>query len=107
MLKIVAFFNPADGVTVDAFEDWYLNKHVADARKIPGLRRYTIHKSNLAAEKSPRYFRLAELEFDDLPAAERALASPEYEHALRDAKSFIKDHARYYFDSTVIVPERE
>ena len=107
MLKIVAFFNPADGVTVDAFEDWYLNKHVADARKIPGLRRYTIHKANEAAEDKPRYFRLAELEFDDLPAAERALASADYQYALRDAKSFITDHARYYFDSKVIVPERE
>jgi uncharacterized protein (TIGR02118 family) len=106
MLKIVALFNPADGVSIEAFEDWYLNKHVVDARKIPNLRRYTIHRVHSSVQERSAHFRLAELEFDDLPSAERSLASPEYQYALRDAKSYIKDHIRYIFESTEVILQK-
>lgn len=102
MLKIVALFSPADGVSIEDFEHWYLNKHVQDACKIPNLRKYTIHRVHPSFEKASEYFRLAELSFDDLASAEDALSSAQYQEALSDARHFIKNHVRYFFESTEI-----
>jgi uncharacterized protein (TIGR02118 family) len=83
------------------FEEWYRNQHIADARKIPGLIKYTV---NLAVPSNGQklYYRMAELCFADRATFEAAFASPEWKHAFEDAQAYIADHLRVTFDSTDI-----
>jgi uncharacterized protein (TIGR02118 family) len=97
MLKFVALWNLAPDVSEAEFERWYRDTHIADARRIPGLRRYTVNRAARPGDAATRYYRMAELSFDSYDAAQVALASPEWQHAFRDASGRIADHLRLFF----------
>jgi uncharacterized protein (TIGR02118 family) len=40
MIKVVSIWALPSGMSESEFEDWYVGRHIADAKKIPGLRRY-------------------------------------------------------------------
>ena len=73
MLKVVSLWNLREGVAVEDAEKQYFEVHVPMAKKIPGLRKYTIAKGR---GKNPAFFRMAELYFDDMEAAKKGLSSP-------------------------------
>ncbi len=103
MIKVVSIWQlPAD-MAEDEFERWYIAKHVHDAQKIPGLRRYTINRVIPEERGSSRFYRMAELSFDTIEAAREAFVSPEWNYAFADAKPYIGDFMRFYFDSQDIV----
>lgn len=97
MLKFVALWNVAPGLSEAEFEDWYRRVHVEDARRIPGLRRYTINRVAPAEAEGSAYYRMAELCFDSHDAAKAAMASPEWQHAFHDARDKIAGHVRLFF----------
>ncbi len=97
MLKFVALWNLAPDVNEADFERWYQETHVEDARRIPGLRRYTVNRAAQPVRADARYYRMAELTFDSYSAAQSALATPEWQHAFQDAKGRIADHLRLFF----------
>jgi hypothetical protein len=45
---------------------------------------------------------MAELCFDSLDSAEKAMESPQWQHAFNDAKAWICDHVRLWLDSESI-----
>lgn len=102
MLKFVALWNIKDGVSEEAFEAWYRHTHIADARRIPGLRRYTVNRVADSVRGQSRFYRMAELTFDSHAAAAQALQTPEWAHAFRDAQPYITDHLRLQFESEEI-----
>jgi|Laugresbdmm110sn_1035088.scaffolds.fasta_scaffold55783_3 uncharacterized protein (TIGR02118 family) len=102
MLKFVAMWNIAPGVTTGDFEDWYNRIHIPDAKKIPGLIAYTTNKVNPHKSAASQYYRMAELCFDSLDSAEKAMESPQWQHAFNDAKAWICDHVRLWLDSESI-----
>jgi uncharacterized protein (TIGR02118 family) len=83
MQRVVIYLQRRADLTQPAFFDWWLGQHKALAEQLPGLRQYTI---SLAAEAPDGPFDgIAELWFDDLPAAEAAFASSAGQAARADA----------------------
>lgn len=106
MYKFVAMWNIRPGVTEADFERWYVERHMGDAKRIPGLVRYTVNRVSDSARDGSPYYRMAELCFASRESFERAFASPEWKHAFADAQGYIADHVRLQFESTDVPLER-
>ena len=87
MAKLVVLYKkPADAA---AFDDYYFNKHVPLAHKIPGLKRYEVNSAPITSPggTSP-YHLIATLEFDSMGALQQALGSSEGTAAAGDLANF-------------------
>lgn len=71
-----------------AFQDYYLNSHLAVAAKLPGLRSLRYSFDLAAADGPAPYFAIAEAEFDSAEAYEAAMASPEGQQVLADIPNY-------------------
>ena len=76
MAKLMVLYGtPTD---IAAFDAHFLEKHVAIAKKIPGLRRYEVSAGPVATPGgTSRFHRVAQLEFESMLALGAALGSPE------------------------------
>ena len=97
MLKQVSLWNLRPGVSLEEAEKQYLNVHVPVAKKIPGLRKYTIAKAR-GGERP--FYRMAELYFDDKDALNAGFSSPEGKATKEDEafRSFTADMTFMFFD---------
>lgn len=83
---LVLYQPPADPA---AFDRYYAEIHIPIARKMPGLRAYTVSAGRpavLAGDAAPHL--VAELDFDNRAALEKALQSPEGQAAAADLAHF-------------------
>ncbi len=103
MIKVVSIWALPAGMLEEEFEAWYIDQHVNDAQKIPGLRRYTINRVVPEERANSKFYRMAELSFDTLEAARAAFESAEWRYAFADAKKYVGEFMRFYFDSKDIV----
>ena len=71
---IVLFGKPTDP---QAFDEQYWKEHVPLSKKMPGLKKYTVHKVVSAPRGEPAYYQVVELEFESMDALKKALESPE------------------------------
>jgi uncharacterized protein (TIGR02118 family) len=60
----------------DFFEQHYREVHVPLVKKMPGMRRYTFSR-DARPVRGDLYYRVGEVDFDDITALQRAFASPE------------------------------
>jgi len=97
MFKVISLWNLKPGVSPEEAEKQYYEVHVPIAKKIPGLRKYTIAK---ARGKDRPYYRLAERYFDDKDALNAGFASREGKATIEDPGfvSRIQDRLLLYFD---------
>jgi len=65
------------------FERHYREVHVPLVKKLPGVRRYTFSRAARAV-RGDVYYRVVELDFDDITALTQAFASPEGRAAAAD-----------------------
>jgi uncharacterized protein (TIGR02118 family) len=87
MARLLVLFNqPADPA---AFDRYYFETHVPIAKKIPGLRSYTVNAGNpmMVAGTFPAHL-IAELDFDTMADLQAAMASPEGQAAAADVANF-------------------
>lgn len=96
----MALWNIRPGLSEAEFERWYVEQHMLDAQRIPGLIGYTVNRVAGGSQSRSRYYRMAELCFATAADFEKAFVSPEWKHAFADAQSYIVDHLRLQFDST-------
>lgn len=83
---VVMYKTPTDAA---AFDEHYFAKHVAIAKRIPGLRNYQVSEGPVATPAGPSgYHLIATLEFDDLAAIQNGFASPEGQAAIADVGTF-------------------
>ncbi|MBD5634778.1 MAG: EthD family reductase [Candidatus Eremiobacteraeota bacterium] len=85
--RLLAMYDvPADPT---AFEQYYHGTHLPLAKRIPGLRSYSINKGPIAAARgtSP-YYLIATLEFDSLEAMQAGMSAPEGRAASADVANF-------------------
>jgi uncharacterized protein (TIGR02118 family) len=84
---VVMYKTPRDAV---AFDKYYSEKHIALAKKIPGLRKYEISKGGgVATPAGPSdYHLVAILQFENLAAIQKAVASAEGQAAVADVQNF-------------------
>jgi uncharacterized protein (TIGR02118 family) len=74
---------------ISAFDRHYFEKHVAIAKKLPGLRKFEVSQGPVGTPAGPSAFHLiATLTFDNLAAIQSAFASPEGRAAAADVQSF-------------------
>ena len=59
----------------DWFERHYREVHVPLVKQLPGLRRYTFSR-DMVPVRGELYYRIAELDFDDIAALRQAFTSP-------------------------------
>lgn len=78
---LVVYETPADPA---AFDLHYREVHIPLAKKLPGLRRFTISRNAAAARGGEPYYLVAELDWDDADALKAAFASPEGQATARD-----------------------
>ena len=84
MIRFVHFFNYAEGVSVEEGESWYLERHVPEARKLPGLVRYCSwrgidpgipYPGSGAPTPFDQFVRRSELIFEDLETGLKAVTA--------------------------------
>jgi uncharacterized protein (TIGR02118 family) len=87
MAKLLVLYNqPADPA---AFDRHYAETHIPIARKIPGVRSYTINTAPpIVAAGTVSPYLIAELQFDTMAALQSAMASPEGQAAAADLPNF-------------------
>ena len=99
MAQILVTYKPPKDPA--AFDAYYLNTHVPIAKKIPGLRRFTLNKGPVATPAGASgIYMVAILEFDDLAAIQNALASPEGRATAADLANFAGAGVDLYFYDT-------
>jgi uncharacterized protein (TIGR02118 family) len=83
---VVMYKMPKDSA---AFDKHYFEKHIPLAKKIPGLRKYSVSQGPVATPAGPSGFHLiALLTFDNLAAIQAAFASAEGRATAADVPTF-------------------
>jgi uncharacterized protein (TIGR02118 family) len=83
---LVMYKTPKDPA---AFDKHYADRHIALAKKIPGVRKYDISKGPVGTPAGPSgYHLVAILQFDDVAAIQKGLGSPEGQAAVADVQVF-------------------
>jgi uncharacterized protein (TIGR02118 family) len=83
---VVMYKTPKDTA---AFDKHYFEKHIPLAKKIPGLRKYSVSQGPVATPAGPSGFHLiALLTFDNLAAIQAAFASGEGRATAADLPNF-------------------
>lgn len=107
MIKLVALVRRRAGVTQTAFADHWLRVHAPLAAAIPGLRGYCINiAGDPGALLTADFDGSAELWFDDRPAMDAALASPQAEVAGDDVANFAEPVQFLVCDEHVVLPHK-
>jgi len=86
MAQVLVLYNtPADPA---AFDRYYRDTHIPLAKKIPGLRSYSINDGPVQALAGASPHLIAILTFDSMAAVNAALNSPEGQAAAADLPNF-------------------
>ncbi len=87
MFKVTVLYNePTDPAR---FEDYYFDRHLSIAAKIPNVTRVETAKAAATPDGSPLpYFRMAEIWFKDLQTLQASMGSPEGRATVADLANF-------------------
>jgi uncharacterized protein (TIGR02118 family) len=98
---VVLYKTPKDAA---AFDKYYVETHIPLAKKLPGLRKYTVTKGPVATPVGPSNFHLiAILSFDDMAAIGAAFGSPEGKATAADVPKFATGGVEMHFSETAEV----
>jgi uncharacterized protein (TIGR02118 family) len=88
------------------FDRYYHEVHIPIARKMQGLKGWTIGKCEAAAPgEQPPYYMIVGLYADSRAALEAILASPEGQATIADVANFATGGATFFYDDeAVLVP---
>jgi uncharacterized protein (TIGR02118 family) len=82
VVRFVALYpQPTDAA---AFEQHYFGVHVPIAKKLPGLRNYTVSRNLALVRGQDPIYMIAELDWDDMASLRRDFASPLGQEAKQD-----------------------
>jgi uncharacterized protein (TIGR02118 family) len=98
---VVLYKTPTDPA---AFDKHYADVHIPLAKKLPGLRKYTVTKGPVATPGGPSpLYLIAILSFDSVAAIGAAFASPEGKATAADLPKFATGGADLHFAETTEV----
>ena len=99
MHKLVVLYPPPKDP--DAFRSYYSETHIPLAKKMPGLRKYTVSKGPVATPAGPSGTHLiATLSFDNMAAIQAAFGSAEGRATAADVGNFATGGADIMFFDT-------
>jgi uncharacterized protein (TIGR02118 family) len=82
MIRLTVLYGQPDDT--EAFDRHYRDVHIPLAKKLPGLRRYTVSRGVAVAFGEDPAYLVAELDFDDLATLQAGMGTPEGQEAGRD-----------------------
>jgi uncharacterized protein (TIGR02118 family) len=82
MIRLTVLYGQPDDT--EAFDRHYRDVHIPLAKKLPGLRRYTVSRGVAVAFGEDPAYLIAELDFDDLATLQAGMGTPEGQEAGRD-----------------------
>jgi len=88
MVKMMSIVKRPEGKNLRELRKWWVEEHTKLSTKIPGIRRYVINIVADEAEGMSEIDGINELYFDDMAAVKKALDSPEFAEAMKDAREF-------------------
>ena len=93
MIKVMSLMKRKDGMAFSEFRKWLLDEHVAFARNLPGLKKYT---ANALINENPDapYDGITELFFEDEGAMSAAFATDAGKAAGGDAAAHCSNRFR-------------
>ena len=98
---VVLYKTPKDPA---AFDKYYVETHIPLAKKLPGLRKYTVSKGAVATPAGPSPWHLiAILSFDSMAAIQAAFASPEGKVTAADVPKFASGGVEMHMSETAEV----
>ena len=91
MIKVVSVIKRRSGMSVEAFQDYWINQHSGLVAQLPSLKRYVQSHTRLSGYKNrePAVDGISELWFDDTDALSALQASPLLGVVAEDEKEFI------------------
>ena len=75
----------------ETFDRHYREVHIPLAKTLPGLRRYTISRNAASIRGGEPYHLIAELDWDDMAALQRAFQSPQGRATAEDVAKLAPD----------------
>lgn len=82
MVRFLLLYNTPEDPA--AFERHYRDVHIPLAKQLPGLRRYTIGRHAKLIRGDEPYYLIAELEWDNMDALQKAFQSPQGQATAQD-----------------------
>ena len=104
MCKLTVLYgHPADPA---AFDRYYREVHIPIARRMRGLKGWTIGKCEAATPgEQPPYYMIVSLYADTRADMEKIIASPEGQATIADVPKFATGGCKFMFDDeTVLIP---
>lgn len=93
MIKVMSLMKRKEGLSFEEFKTWLLDEHVAFARELPGLRKYTAN-ALLKEDPDAPYDGITELFFDSEQAMADAFATEAGKAAGGDAAGHCSNRFR-------------
>jgi uncharacterized protein (TIGR02118 family) len=90
MVRLLLLYDQPDDRK--AFDRHYREVHIPLAKKLPALRRYTLSRQPRTI-RGDAYYMIAELDWDDMDALQRAFQSPEGQATAEDVANLAPDGA--------------
>ena len=94
MIKVMSLMKRKDGMTFEEFKDWLLDEHVAFARNLPGVRKYTVERARRRRTRTRPATASAELCFDSEAAMAEAFGTDAGKAAGGDAAAHCSNRVR-------------
>jgi uncharacterized protein (TIGR02118 family) len=101
MLKNFSVMKRKEGMSLEEFRDWALNKHPEFAKKLPGLRQY---RMNVVLTDNPQTpDGISEMWFDDMDARNAAFATDEGKAAGGDAAAHCSSRMHVFVEEKIVL----
>jgi len=98
--KLIGILKRPEGVTIEAFHQWWLQEHATLVKRFPGLKKYAV---NLTTNGDQRFDGVAEVWFDSKEDLERVFSTPEGQAARQSATGHSGELAILFTQEHVIV----
>ena len=111
MIKIVWLLKKAEHLSIEEFQDWWLNSHAPHARQAPGLRKYVINFARELDDLAGRpawdcaWDGVAEQWFDDEPALNEAYSRPVSDEIRADTMAHVSRLERLVVTEVELEPQ--
>ncbi len=102
MYKLTVLYgHPTDPA---AFDRYYYETHIPIAKKMPGIKGWTIGKcESIVAGERPPYYMIVALYGDSRESLEATLTSPEGHADVNDVPNFATGGATFIFDNEEVI----
>lgn len=88
MIKLMSIVKRPKDKSLQELRRWWVEEHTKRSTKIPGIRRYVINIVADEAEGMCEIDGVNELYFDDMTAVRKALESPAFAEAMKEAEEY-------------------